>query len=146
MKSSISISENANQGARGDCLYLPVISNRTIFNSTDDKNEYADSSLNFECKTDHCFRSNLASGEPEQKHVCFSTSSATFIVSSSPPSEITIEQNNDNIIHSNTNMELFISRKECNQHLWVKKHWISVTIIAGIVVIFIIIITTMIIY
>jgi hypothetical protein len=142
MKSSISNIDTTNTGDRGDCMYLPVISNRTLVNSIDDKNEYTNSSFNFECTKENCFRSNLASGEPEQNQVYFSTSSATFIVSSSPPSEITIEQNEHNINHSKTNMELFTSMKECNNPLWFKEHWISITISAGMIVIFIIIITT----
>ncbi len=135
MKSSSSSLDKANTGARGDCVYVPVHSNRIICNSIDDKN----ASLHFDYKTDRCFRSNLASGEPEQNQVCFSTSSATFIVS--PSSEITKEHTIDDIIHSNTNPA---SMKECNndheKHVWFKEHWISVTIIIGIIIISIIII------
>ncbi len=137
MKSLSSSLDKANTGARGDCIYVPVHSNRIICNSIDDKN----ASLHFDYKTDRCFRSNLASGEPEQNQVCFSTSSATFIVS--PPSEITIEQKEhtiDDIIHSNTNP---VSMKDHEKHVW---YWISVTILIGIIIISIIIITAIIIH
>jgi hypothetical protein len=147
--------ENTNTGARGDCFYPPLISmtsNRTVLDSTDDKTKHPESTVNFECSKDHYFRSNLASGEPEQHNVCFSTSSATFIVSSSPPSEITIEQNDHNIHHiiePKTTMESSPSTQSSHnyqQQLWFKENWIPVTVIAGMIVIFITVITTTIIY
>ena len=133
--------QNVNKGAQGDCLYLPVISmisNSTSYDSSDDK-EYI---------TDNCFRSNVVRNESKENQVCFSTSSATFIVSSSPPSNKTIEQdayNIHNMIDSNTNTELLTpTRTFYNpQHrLSFRQHWISVTVITGIIVIFIIIITS----
>ena len=126
------ITENTNTGARGDCFYVPLIS--PISNTpVNDSN----------CDTDKCFRSGLASGEPEQHQVCFSTSSATFIVSSSLPSEITIEQNDQslqNSIKSNINRNLFTWNNQQEQ-FWFKEHWISLTILTGILMFFIIIIT-----
>ena len=143
-------SENTNTGARGDCIYLPLISmisERAILDFNDNKTKHSESTVDFEYPTDKCFRSDLASGDPE---VCFSTSSATFIVSSSSPSEIIIQQDNQNIHNaSNTNMELFPSTRSSNNHqeqLWYKKHWIPMTIIIGIIIIFITIIATTIIH
>lgn len=112
-------------GDRGDCIY------------TYDKNEYVESIK------ENYFQSNLASGEPEYNQICLSKSSATFIVS---PSEITIEQNIDNIIHSDTNMELLSSTREDHNHqqlyIWLKENWISLVISAGMIVVFIVVIIT----
>jgi hypothetical protein len=142
----ITSKQNVNTGAQGDCLYLPVISmisNSTSYDSSGDK----ESSLNLEYITDNCFRSNLISSESKENQVCFLTSSATFIVPS-PPSNKPIQQdayNTHNMIDSNTSMKLLTSTRTCHDHqqqLWfIRQHWISVTIITGIIVIFIIIIT-----
>ncbi|CAF2570599.1 unnamed protein product [Rotaria sp. Silwood2] len=147
-----SVQNTNNTGARGDCIDLPIISmssNRTIRDSIDDKNEHLISSVNVENKTDDYYRSKLASGEPEQHQVCFSTSSATFIVSSSPPLDMTVQDDDHNIIHSTANMELFTHERISNNHqqlLGMKQYWILVTVITGIFIIFITIITISIIY
>jgi len=57
MRLLISSIDNANTGTRGNCVYLPMISNST------DKTQYKESSLNFEYTTDRCFPSNLARDE-----------------------------------------------------------------------------------
>ncbi|CAF0819930.1 unnamed protein product [Rotaria sp. Silwood1] len=152
----ISSIQNINHtGARGDCVDLPImsmISNRTICNTIDNKDEHLISSVNFENKTDDYFRSKLASGEPEQHQLCVSTSSATFIVSSSPPLDMTVQDDDHNIqnmIHSTANMELFTHERVSNNHqqlLGIKQYWILVTIITGIFMIFITIVTISIIY
>ena len=113
-----------NTGDRGDCIYLPRRSNRNkLKNSINQKNKYIE-------------RSNFACGEPEQNPKCLSTTSDTFIVSLTSPSETTID--------SNINIpSLPLDNK---YHLWFKQHWISLTIFSGLILISIIIITIMIIY
>ena len=136
MVTPITSKQNVNTGAQGDCFYLPVISmisNRSSYDSTSDKNEH------LRYVTDNCCRSNLTSNE--QNDICFSTSSATFIVSSSsPPVEITLPQD-DHIIYSSTDKELSKLTRTFHHQLWFKQHWMSVVAITGIIVIFITIIT-----
>jgi hypothetical protein len=138
----ITSKQNVNTGAQGDCLYLPVISmisHGTSYDFNDDKesSEYI---------TDNCFRSNLVINESKESQVCFSTSSATFIVSSTTPSNKTRQQdayNIHNVIYSDTDMELLTPTRICHDHqhqLWFRQHWISITVITGIIVTFIIII------
>jgi hypothetical protein len=148
---SLSSIQNANTGAQGDCLYLSSvskISTRTIFDSTDDKNKHSESLLSLEYISDSCHRSNLASGEPEHHEIGFPTSSATFIVSSS---QMKIQQEDNkcqNMTHSDTSRMLSepvdINSIVCidkQAQIWFKQHWISITVITGMIVIFITIIT-----
>ncbi|UJR28139.1 hypothetical protein I4U23_009394 [Adineta vaga] len=106
----ITSKQNIHTGAQGDCLYLPVIStlaNRTIFDAINDKNEYKETSLNLEYITDNCFQSIIVNDEQKRNPTCYSTSSATFIVSttsfSNPLDKIV--QNDNHMINSNKNID-----------------------------------------
>lgn len=92
------------------------IADRGDFISIDDKNQ--------EIKKTY-FPLNFASGEPESY---LSKSSATFIV----PSEIIIEQNSNNNHH--------------HFYIWFEENLISLTMSTGLIIIFIIIPLTLIIY
>ncbi|CAF1248228.1 unnamed protein product [Rotaria sordida] len=149
------IQNTNNTGARGDCVDLPIISmisNRIIHDSIDDKNEHLISSVNFENQIEDYFQSNLACGEPEKHKVCVSTSSATFIVSSSSPLDMTVQPDDHNIqdmIHLHTNRELFMQERIADNHqqsLGIRQYWILATIITGIFMILITIITISIIH
>ena len=127
------IQHSNNASAQGDCSYLPVISlnsNRTRINH---HNDYPISPNNF--KNKELFQSNFACGEPKQYQVHVSTSSATFIIPSS--SELTIQHDIQSIQNRS---ELLTLTKASNNHqesLILKKHWILMTFVVGMIIIFI---------
>ena len=129
MNSAVSNKEKVNPGARGDGLHL---SDQAKITSLDTKNL----SLDFPSSDD-----NLASGEPNETPICYSTSSSTFIVSSSFSSDVPIESKG----LSTDPRNLLVSNEDSlDQHHWLKDHWISLSILTGILFVIIMIITTII--
>ena len=123
MNSSISNKEKTNPDARGDGLHL---SDNAKINSFDTKTI----SLDFPSSAGH-----FASGEPNENPICYSTSSSTFIVSSSLPSDIPTESKELCTVPRNIPTNILASNEESiGQH-----HWISLSIFIGILFVLIMI-------